>query len=92
MLEVLVFTACMNAVACNETSTAYYAHNAELRASVKHAEERAKLRLGQQVYTTVSTLALIGLRREYTIKLSERIALKGATGWHHYTLHYSYVF
>lgn len=39
MLEVFVFTACINAWGCNSTASAYYAYNKDLQHALKNAEK-----------------------------------------------------
>jgi hypothetical protein len=92
MIELLVLLSCANSTGCAETSSAYFHYKPEVKRSLERLEYRAKHAVGEKVYTYSNTIALIAARREFTIKVTDRMSVKGDPGWEKLSLYYSYPF
>jgi hypothetical protein len=91
-MEFLVLLACLQNTGCSETSTAYYQTNAEFKAYVDYAQDQVERRLPQDFVEYGAPIIYASTGRAYTLKFSDKVALKGGPGWTHYVLSYSYSF
>lgn len=79
-MELLVIAACLYGQGCTESYQAYYNANPELQGYVKHAEMTAEQKLGPNFTTYGAPILLMGAQRPFTIKMSQRWAIKGEQG------------
>jgi hypothetical protein len=75
MLELLIIGVCLNGTGCNETASAYYAYNKDLRDLASNIERKANAEFGKENLAIVGTMAGLVFVKKGTVVLQRNVNL-----------------